>query len=273
MFGLVSIRPTSLSPCFAMSALQRVQVDVALARPTGTSTTFKPAMLVVAGLVPCAESGTRITSRCVSPRSYRYLRMISTPVSSPCAPAAGCSVTAAKPAISASISCSSCISAIAPCTLSLGPAAGAGRRSPAMRAAYLVHLRVVLHRARAERVEAGVDRVVQLGQPGVVAHQVDLGHLGQRQVVRAAPPAAAAPRARRRRAGGRPCGPPGRSRKSAARPSRHLLDIVARQLESCPSRSSASGDAMSASASASASISARLFISVTQTSMWSFSSG
>ncbi len=44
--------------------------------------------------------------------------MISTPVSSPCAPAAGCSVTAAKPAISASISCRLWISAIAPWTLS-----------------------------------------------------------------------------------------------------------------------------------------------------------
>ena len=46
--------------------------------------------------------------------------MIRTPVSSPCAPAAGWSVTAAKPAISASSSCSLYISAIAPCVLASG---------------------------------------------------------------------------------------------------------------------------------------------------------
>ena len=47
---------------------------------------------------------------------------------------------------------------------------------------HLVHLRVILHGARAERVEAGVDAVVQLRQAHVVAHQVDLGHLGHRQI-------------------------------------------------------------------------------------------
>ncbi len=61
--------------------------------------------------------------------------MISTPVSSPCAPAAGCSVTAAKPAISASISCSSKISCSAPWTVSSGSCSGWMAAKPGSRAA------------------------------------------------------------------------------------------------------------------------------------------
>ena len=40
-----------------------------------------------------------------------------------------------------------------------------------------VEARVVFHRARAERVQARVDRHVQLRQPGEVPDHVDLGHL------------------------------------------------------------------------------------------------
>src|SRR5256885_12676132 len=43
----------------------------------------------------------------------------------------------------------------------------------------LVHLRVVLHRARPERVEAGVEIEVLLGEPVVVAHDLGLGYLRQ----------------------------------------------------------------------------------------------
>ncbi len=43
----------------------------------------------------------------------------------------------------------------------------------------LVQLRVVLHRARAQRVEAGVEVEVALAEPVVVAHDLGLGHLGQ----------------------------------------------------------------------------------------------
>jgi hypothetical protein len=43
----------------------------------------------------------------------------------------------------------------------------------------LVQLGVVLHRARAERVEAGVEIEVPLGQAVVVAHDLGLGDLGQ----------------------------------------------------------------------------------------------
>ena len=53
------------------------------------------------------------------------------------------------------------------------PGVARQRRDP------LVQLRVVLHRARAERVEAGVEVEVALGQAVVVAHDLGLGHLGQ----------------------------------------------------------------------------------------------
>jgi hypothetical protein len=43
----------------------------------------------------------------------------------------------------------------------------------------LVQLGVVLHRARAERIEAGVEVEVALGDPVVMAHDLGLGELGQ----------------------------------------------------------------------------------------------
>ena len=39
---------------------------------------------------------------------------------------------------------------------------------------FLVEARIVLHRARAERVEPAVDRIVLLRQPGEVAHHLRL---------------------------------------------------------------------------------------------------
>src|SRR5439155_16433862 len=43
----------------------------------------------------------------------------------------------------------------------------------------LVEARVVLHRARAERVETGVDRIVLLRQPGEVADDLQLAETGE----------------------------------------------------------------------------------------------
>ena len=61
----------------------------------------------------------------------------------------------------------------------------------------LVDLGVVLHGAGAERVEAEVDRGVPGGQAREVAHDLDLGELGQaRQVVAHGVGAEAAPRGR-----------------------------------------------------------------------------
>ncbi len=45
----------------------------------------------------------------------------------------------------------------------------------------VVDLGVVLHGARPQRIEAGVDAVVEMGQAGVVAHHLRLGDFGQRR--------------------------------------------------------------------------------------------
>ena len=67
-----------------------------------TTTTRMPAMLALAGLVPCAEEGIRQTVRLSSPRERWQPRMASSPAYSPWLPALGCSETASKPVISAS---------------------------------------------------------------------------------------------------------------------------------------------------------------------------
>ena len=76
-------------------------------------------MTTLAGFVPCAVSGMmmRLGSR---PSARCAARMTSRPVSSPCAPAAGCSVVACRPEISASQPSSSYISSRAPCTSDSG---------------------------------------------------------------------------------------------------------------------------------------------------------
>jgi len=43
----------------------------------------------------------------------------------------------------------------------------------------IARARVVLHRARTERIELRIDREVFLRQPRVVAHHVEFGNLGQ----------------------------------------------------------------------------------------------
>ena len=84
----------------------------------------------------------------------------------------------------------------------------------------LVQLRVVLHRARAERVEAGVEVEVALREPVVVAHDLRLGDLGQLRRLGAAEAARAAARpaaARARRA---------RARRTRAGPRLDFSKIV-----------------------------------------------
>ena len=72
-------------------------------------------------------------------------------------------------------------SSSAPCAVASG-CSGCSPLEPRQRRDGLGDLRVVLHRARAQRVEAGVHAVVHLRQAGVVADQVDLGDLGQRGI-------------------------------------------------------------------------------------------
>ena len=74
------------------------------------------------------------TLRGLPSRVRRCCRIIIIPVSSPCAPAAGCSVTAGSPVISPSISASACMIASAPCATSSG-ASGCSSAKPGIRAA------------------------------------------------------------------------------------------------------------------------------------------
>ncbi len=79
------------------------------------------------------------------------------------------------------------------------PGVAGQRRDP------LVQARVVLHRARAERIEARVEVEVALREPHVVAHELGLAHLGEPRGPGAAQRrsgAAARPRPRARRARG-----------------------------------------------------------------------
>ena len=85
VFGLVNIKPAvfSFTNSFRSSILTIPLTSVE------TSTTLKPAILADAGLVPCAESGTTISSLCPKSFSSKYFFIINNPVNSPEAPAGG----------------------------------------------------------------------------------------------------------------------------------------------------------------------------------------
>ena len=90
--------------------------------------------------------------------------------------------------------------------------AEAGQRDDA-----LVDARVVLHRAGAERVEAGVDPEVAVGERGEVAHELGLGDLGQARRRRPAQMLRdLGPRQVVAAAGARRGGRPGTARRSAS---------------------------------------------------------
>src|SRR3546814_6325545 len=82
-----------------MIAARRSACFAALARMSSTSTlplasqrvttTVMPHICAEAGLVPCADSGIRHTSRWPSPRERWYARIASRPANSPCAPELG----------------------------------------------------------------------------------------------------------------------------------------------------------------------------------------
>ena len=105
-------------------------------RPSGllaTVVTSNPASRTDAGLVPWAASGMT-TRRRGSLRASWWARMISSPVSSPWAPAAGWKVAAASP-VSSHRACSRrASSSSAPCTCSAGWA-GCSRANPGRAAA------------------------------------------------------------------------------------------------------------------------------------------
>ena len=103
--GFVSISPAVCSSTFAA---QVVEVDVAARVGRDRRRARSPAIVTLAGFVPCAVSGITILRRCSpSPRSSKYARISSRPVSSPWLPAAGWRLTASRPVTSRRISCSS----------------------------------------------------------------------------------------------------------------------------------------------------------------------
>ena len=100
------------------------------------------------------------------------------PHNSPCAPALGDSASAGMPVSSTSQRASTWISSSAPLTvdkrlqrMDVGEA-GKPRH-------LLVEARIVLHGARAERIDAGVDAVVRARQAHVVAHRLGLAQARQ----------------------------------------------------------------------------------------------
>ena len=176
------------------------------------------------------------------------------PASSPCAPASGASDASSMPVISASMRCRPCMTASAPCASSAG-CSGCASREAGHGGDGVVDLRVELHRAGAERVHVRVDRPVELREAREVAHDVELRQLGQPQLVaqqfRRDGVGAGGHVGRRQRR--RRCGRGARVRSSVRFERRSLRGIALLR--------------SSASASTSASISARVFISVTQSSM------
>jgi hypothetical protein len=80
----------------------------------------KSAMVAVAGFVPCAVEGTRTVVLPSSPLSSKNFLTIRMLVSSPCAPASGCSETAGRPETSERKPCSSCMTSSAPCACASG---------------------------------------------------------------------------------------------------------------------------------------------------------
>ena len=137
--------------------------------------TAYPQIAAVAGFVPCAESGISTFLRGL-PCDSCHARTSRIPVNSPCAPAAGCSVIASMPVISSRQCCSRSMISSTPCA---SDPADKDAPPPAPRSAShkLIHPRVVLHRARAQRIHAQIDGVVPRREPREVANDLDLAQL------------------------------------------------------------------------------------------------
>jgi hypothetical protein len=115
VFGLVSMTAATSVPSTARSASRSTPPAGSL----GTVATSYPHIETVAGFVPCAVSG--MTTRALgSPAAEWNARIIMRAASSPCAPAAGWSVTPGSPEISASASARDTMSSNAPCMVFAG---------------------------------------------------------------------------------------------------------------------------------------------------------
>src|ERR1700737_4155751 len=85
VFGLVSITAATRVEILLLKSSRSTSPS----GPDLTVTVFRRERGALAGLVPCALSGTSASSR-VSPRVRWYAWIMRSPVHSPCAPAAGC---------------------------------------------------------------------------------------------------------------------------------------------------------------------------------------
>ena len=190
----MSIRPAVCGPTAARSASRSTLPS----RSVGISRTVKPHMVAVAGLVPCAASGTMIS--CARAVAARGVPRADHGDAGELALRAGHGREAhARHA-----------GDVLQDLLQLEQAGeialtGFGRRERMTRQELRQHRqavagpRVVLHGARAQRVELRVDGEVLLRQPRVVAHRVQLGDLGQQRQVAAQQVGGKVGRARGRR--------------------------------------------------------------------------
>jgi hypothetical protein len=143
----------------------------------GTSTTSYPAIEAVAGFVPCAPSGQMTTRRCSPSPRASWIRADHQDARELAVRAGGgLQADGVHAGDGGEV------------VLELGE-----DREHALRGALVlvrvdvlealgdlfVDLRVVLHRARAERVDVAVDRELAVRELRVVPHQVELGDLGE----------------------------------------------------------------------------------------------
>ena len=207
VFGLVSISAATSGPSLASSAARST-------RPRG-SAGIRSTVIAAGRRRRRIGAVRRFRHQHPPPRRRRGLRArrgsSCMPHSSPCAPAAGESATAGMPVRVFSQCARVSISSSAPWARSTAAAADGCRRSPGSRASFSLSARIVLHRARAERVEPAVDRVVLLRQPGEVAHDLRLAETRKADRAVALEPAetrretAAVPAGRRRHRPGASC--------------------------------------------------------------------
>ena len=148
-------------------------------RPTATSRATQPHMLAVAGLVPCAACGTMISLRVPDPARA----MIGADHGHAGELAVRSGQRTQRHGAHAGDGLEHLLQLVQAGEKALAGAVRAermARRELRQQRRGVARLGVVLHRAGAERIEVRVDREVQLRQPRVMAHDVELADLGQR---------------------------------------------------------------------------------------------
>ena len=116
--------------------------------------------------------------RARSPRASSAERIASRPHNSPCAPALGLIATECMP-----VSVDQPVGELVDQRIGALHRVGRLQRMDVGEARHPRHLlvepRIVLHRARAEREQAEVDRVILAAEPGIMAHRLGLGEAGE----------------------------------------------------------------------------------------------